>query len=68
MIWNDWTNEDAETVHKMGRDALLDGVLDLWDTFTLDERGERDPNYENRTPLDVAEQIWDEVEGETKSQ
>jgi len=52
----------------MGRDALLDGVLDLWDTFTLDERGERDPNYENRTPLDVAEQIWDEVEGETKSQ
>ena len=66
-IWQNWTNESAEAVHSVGYDELLEGVIYLWDTFTLDERGERYSDYENRTPQDVAEQIWDEVKQEEKA-
>jgi uncharacterized Fe-S radical SAM superfamily protein PflX len=67
-IWQNWTNESAEAVHSVGYDELLEGVIDLWDTdFMLDEQGERYSGYENRTPQDVAEQIWDEVEQEVNT-
>jgi hypothetical protein len=63
MIWHEWTNETAETVQQRGSDRLLEDVIDLWNSFTLDEHGNRYTKYVNRTPLEIAEQIWDEVEG-----
>ena len=60
-IWNQWTNESAENIHNEGFDQLSANVQDLWATFTVDERGARYPEYENRTPHAVAVQMWDEI-------
>jgi hypothetical protein len=63
MILHEWTDESAETVQQRGSDRLLEDVINLWNRFTLDEHGNRYTKYVNRTPLEIAEQIWDEVEG-----
>ena len=57
-IWQNWTDESAETVHQMGYCQILQQVITLWDLYPADFR------YENRTSEDVAKQIWDEIEKE----
>jgi hypothetical protein len=63
-IWQNWTNEPAETVYKTGYEGILKDVIDLWDVFTFcDSCGSQYTEYTNRTPQNVAEQILEEVEG-----
>ena len=61
-IWDQWTNESAQTIQKMTYDELLKQFVGLWNDFTVDETGKTYEEYINRTPQDVTKQIMDEVE------
>ena len=64
-IWHEWTTASAETVARMTYEEILEGIIDLWKDFAMDSEGELYPEYINRTPKDVSEQIFNEVKKET---
>jgi len=60
-IWQNWTDESASELVALGFEKILSQVTELWEEFTIDGNGERYTEYKNRTPQDVAKQIWGEI-------